>query len=243
MVFKKYIWYLFFALIFIIGTSVYIFSNKNNSIEESFIKYSPIYVKLSQEKWVPQSIHPGNSPDKFIVFAYLKSEDKTINHSDKRLFMINSLGVVLLEMPLENGCLSAISVDYVGIVIDYCIKQSSSVYQVKNNSIEYVKEISPFAIDHVDVSKKIKDVIRGRSDVLNNNIKYQYKCTKTCFPDGGCCGPEMKFSIDRNESNIKGYSLRDFVKLDETKVAIIIGTGDPSRSSGNNVLMILDSNK
>lgn len=77
---------------------------------------------------------------------------------------------------------------------------------------------------------------------LANNIDYSYKCTSSCFPDGGCCGTKVTIKVNADAVDLRGYSLRSQTKLSDDRVAVVLGQGDSSRSGDENELIILDSN-
>ena len=126
------------------------------------------------------------------------------------------------------------------MIMQYCEPNSAYVYKVQDDKILFIEKVHPYKYDdtsNLRMQKKIFD--DGRQNFLNKNVTYDFLCTKECW--GSCCKFDANLSINGKKQNLKDYSLRDYTKLGEDKVAIIFGLDAPSFSNDHNELFIFQS--
>lgn len=198
---------------------------KPEPISNQLSIFQPIHVILPGN-WIPEFVVPGESADQFVLYAY------SVNVYNKSLLLIDNQGNVLYQTGINTSCQFPFIIKKVGLVMDYCKPNSQTVYKIEKNKIVFIED-GAFIYNEND-----RIDIRKISDLLSDSISYQFKCGSECWPDGGCCDMKTSLSIEGKQLNINGYSLRDFIKLDNGTVAIIFGTYDPSSSNDNKDLFI-----
>lgn len=210
---------------------------QNRAISKQLVAFSPKQINLP-ENFIPNYIESSPFGDKFVVYAYVKSEGNTWNSYKKALFLINGAGSIISKTLISSSCQHPYTIKDVGLIMDYCEPGSSSLYRIDNEAISFVKLIKDRS--EVDLSKRIlyKKYTDGRNNMLNEKISYNVTCVDNW---GSCRTTKQSLSVNGKTAMINGYSLRNYVPLADGIVAIIFGIGGPAQTADENMLYIFSS--
>lgn len=205
------------------------------SLSKQLSTLNPVKVEFPDNNWVPRDIEVDHFSDQFIVRSYSTSSRKT------KLFSINKQGKIFSSLSTTESTIlhgSFFEVNGVGVALDYCEIHTTCLYKIQEKEIVLVSKVpaNTYELEIKETFLYVKDEINTYN--LSAKTTYKYQCTKTCFPDGGCCGTKASLKIGSDEIDIQGYSRRDSATLIDGTTAIIFGVGDPSRTDDENELYI-----